>query len=123
MALASRREVRSFALITTRANELCAELHDRITVILSLRSWPARLGEEPADSMHVKARLGPYPSEEMTCWTVSPQGGQYRDNDPRLIEPIAVSYDRPPQSQVLRQHPDEAGSGSADGPMPVTEPV
>jgi putative SOS response-associated peptidase YedK len=30
--------VRSFALITTRANELCAELHDRMSVILSPQS-------------------------------------------------------------------------------------
>jgi putative SOS response-associated peptidase YedK len=93
--------VRSFAIITTRANELCAELHDRMSVILSPQSWPAWLGEEPANPACLKAMLAPYPSEEMTCWLVSPRVGNVKNNDLSLIEPIAVSYDRPPQSQVL----------------------
>ena len=55
--------VRSLAIITTRANELCAELHDRMPVILSPQSWPAWLGEEPADPARLKAMLAPYSSE------------------------------------------------------------
>jgi putative SOS response-associated peptidase YedK len=43
-----RERVHSFAIITTRANELCAELHDQMAVILSSQSWPAWLGKEPA---------------------------------------------------------------------------
>lgn len=59
--------VHSFAIITTRANELCAELHDQTPVILSPHSWPAWLGEEPANPVQLKAMLAPYPSDEMTC--------------------------------------------------------
>ena len=60
--------VRSFAIITTTPNELCAELHNRMPVVLGTETWPARLGEEPADARQLKAMLAPYPSEEMICW-------------------------------------------------------
>jgi len=50
-------------------------------------TWPAWLGEEPADARQLKAMLAPYPSEGMTCWPVSPRVGNVKNNDPSLIEP------------------------------------
>ncbi|HEV2097509.1 MAG TPA: SOS response-associated peptidase family protein [Stellaceae bacterium] len=41
--------VRSFAIITTQPNELCAELHNRMPVVLAPETWPQWLGETPAD--------------------------------------------------------------------------
>jgi putative SOS response-associated peptidase YedK len=81
--------VRSFAIITTTPNELCAELHNRMPVVLTPNGWPARLGEEPAGATQLKALLVPYPSEEMVAWPVSPRVGNVKNNDPSLIEPIA----------------------------------
>jgi putative SOS response-associated peptidase YedK len=46
--------IRSFAVITTRPNELCAELHNRMPVVLKPAAWPAWLGEEPADAPQLK---------------------------------------------------------------------
>jgi putative SOS response-associated peptidase YedK len=40
--------VRSFAIVTTEANELCARLHNRMPVVLTPEDWPAWLGEQPA---------------------------------------------------------------------------
>jgi putative SOS response-associated peptidase YedK len=91
----------SFAIITTRANGLCAELHDRMSVILSPQSWPAWLGKEPAHPARLKAMLAPYPSEEMTGSPVNVRVGSAKNNDPSLIEQIAVGYDRSLQNQVL----------------------
>jgi hypothetical protein len=42
-----------------------------------------------ADGTQLKAMLAPYPSEEMTCWPVSPRVGNVKNNDPSLVEPIA----------------------------------
>jgi putative SOS response-associated peptidase YedK len=84
--------VRSFAIITTSPNELCAELHDRMPVILARDNWPVWLGEDPADMAGLKALLAPYPSEELTCWPVSPRVGNVKNNDPSLIEPIVVDH-------------------------------
>src|SRR5215471_4175781 len=83
--------VRSFAIITTTPNELCAELHDRMPVVLAPATWPAWLGEEPAVLSELKALLAPYPSEEMTCWPVSIRVGNVKNNDPSLIEPIGAA--------------------------------
>jgi putative SOS response-associated peptidase YedK len=81
--------VRSFAIITTTPNELCAQLHNRMPVVLQPSAWPAWLGEEPADAPLLKALFTPYPSEEMVAWPVSPRVGNVKNNDPSLIEPIA----------------------------------
>jgi putative SOS response-associated peptidase YedK len=82
--------IRSFAIVTTEPNELCAQLHNRMPVVLAPEAWPAWLGEEPADQAHLKALLAPYPSDDMTCWPVSARVGNVKNNDPSLIEPIVL---------------------------------
>jgi putative SOS response-associated peptidase YedK len=42
--------MRSFAIVTTTPNELCAQLHNRMPVVLKPNAWPVWLGEEPADA-------------------------------------------------------------------------
>jgi len=59
--------VRSFAIVTTEPNELCAQLHNRMPVVLAPKAWPAWLGEEPADEAKLKSLLAPYPSDGMIC--------------------------------------------------------
>ena len=83
---------RSFAIVTTEPNELCAELHNRMPVVLATPAWPAWLGEEPADLPQLKALLAPYPSDGMIAWPVSARVGNVKNNDATLIEPIAA-YD------------------------------
>jgi putative SOS response-associated peptidase YedK len=81
--------VRSFAIITTRPNELCAEMRNRMQVVLKPETWPEWLGEEPADASRLKALLAPCPAEEMVAGPVSRRVGNVKGNDPSLIEPIA----------------------------------
>jgi len=83
--------VRSFAIVTTEPNELCAQLHNRMPVVLAPKAWPAWLGEEPADEAHLKALLAPYPSEGMICWPVSSRVGNVKNNDPSLIDPVVLA--------------------------------
>ena len=91
LALAAAGEwVRSFAIITTTPNELCAALHNRMPVVLKQETWPVWLGEQPADASALKALLAPFPSEGMTCWPVSARVGNVKNNDPSLIEAIAA---------------------------------
>jgi hypothetical protein len=73
---------RSFAVITTTPNKLCAELRDRMPVVLSPKRWPEWLGEGPADARQLKAILAPYRSEEMTCWPVSTRMGNVKKQWP-----------------------------------------
>jgi putative SOS response-associated peptidase YedK len=59
-------------------------------VVLGSEAWPAWLGEEQADPRQLKALLAPYSSKAMTCWPVSARVGNVKNNDPSLIEPLAV---------------------------------
>jgi putative SOS response-associated peptidase YedK len=80
--------IRSFTIVTTQPNELCAELHNRMPPVLKPEAWPVWLGEQPANIPQLKALLAPYPSGEMICWPVSPRVGSVKNNDPTLMEPI-----------------------------------
>ena len=82
--------IRSFAIITTQPNELCAELHNRMPVVLKPQLLPAWLGEQQATERDLKAMLAPYPSEGMIFWPVSQRVGNVKNNDPSLIEPIVL---------------------------------
>ena len=64
--------VRSFAIVTTVPNQLCAQIHNRMPVILKPDAWPVWLGEEPADEPQLKALLAPYPADDMICWPPTP---------------------------------------------------
>lgn len=82
--------MRSFTIVTTTPNELCATLHNRMPVVLKPNAWPAWLGEEPSDAPHLKALLAPYPDNDLICWPVSARVGNVKNNDPSLIDPIAA---------------------------------
>ena len=82
--------VRSFAIVTTEPNELCAQLHNRMPVVLAHETWPTWLGEEAADEARLKSLLVPYPSDRMVAWPVSARVGSVKNNDPSLIEPIVL---------------------------------
>jgi putative SOS response-associated peptidase YedK len=87
----AQETVRSFTIVTTTPNELCAKLHNEMPVVLKPDAWPAWLGEEPADAQQLKALLVPYPSAEMVCWPVSARVGNVKNNDPSLIEPVEAA--------------------------------
>jgi putative SOS response-associated peptidase YedK len=89
--LPAGERIRSFTIVTTRPNELCAALHNRMPAVLKPEAWPHWLGEQPAQLPQLKALLAPYPSEGMVCWPVSPRVGNVKNTDPSLVEPVTVS--------------------------------
>jgi putative SOS response-associated peptidase YedK len=84
--------VRSATIVTCAPNALVAELHDRMPVILPPSAWPTWLGEESVDRPEtLKMLLAPYPADEMVIWPVDKRVGNVRNNDPALIEPVALA--------------------------------
>ena len=83
--------VGSFAIVTTTPNELCAELHNRMPAVLAPETWPAWLGEEPAELPELKGLFAFYFSVGMTCWPVSPRVGNVKNNDLGLIEFVSAT--------------------------------
>jgi putative SOS response-associated peptidase YedK len=81
--------IKSFAIITTRANEFLADVHDRMPVLLTPESWAAWLGEIDVTTDDLKALFVPFPSARMAKWPVDKRVGNVRNNCPDLFEPLA----------------------------------
>jgi putative SOS response-associated peptidase YedK len=58
---------RTFAIITTDANELVADIHDRMPVIIAPADSGRWLGDEPDP----RELMRPYPAELMRIWPIS----------------------------------------------------
>jgi putative SOS response-associated peptidase YedK len=59
------------------------------TAVLKPEAWPLWLGKQPATAPDLKAMQAPYPSDGMVCWPMSARVGIVKNNDARLIEPLA----------------------------------
>jgi putative SOS response-associated peptidase YedK len=74
----------SYSIITTEANELMAEVHVRMPVILKPQDynrWLTPQSRPPVDL------LRPYDADQMKAWLVNPAVGNVRNNGPNLCEP------------------------------------
>src|SRR5262249_29009535 len=85
--MASREWIRTFAVITTDANQLVAEIHDRMPLILDPKDYVRWLGEEtdPRDLMK------PFPSEPMRMWPIWTRVNKPENDDPSIVDPIQLA--------------------------------
>jgi putative SOS response-associated peptidase YedK len=80
--------LRTCTIITGDPNELVAQVHTRMPVILAEEHHAKWLGEiEDGD---LKQLLKPYPAEEMKMWPISQRVNCPKNDDPSLLEPIRV---------------------------------
>lgn len=81
--------IESCAIITTHANELMAEFHDRMPVILQPQDYALWLDPEVQDPTLLEPLLRPCPSEEMEVYLVSRLVNDPRNEDPNCVERLA----------------------------------
>jgi len=79
--------IRTFAIITTDANELVAEIHDRMPLILSPGDYVQWLGEEPDPTDLMR----PYPAEPMRMWPISTRVNKPENDDSSIVELIVLA--------------------------------
>lgn len=75
-------DIRTFAIVTCEPNEMMAEIHDRMPVVLhedDYRRWISD-AENPADLMK------PFPAGLMKMWPIGRGVGKYENNGPEIIE-------------------------------------
>lgn len=77
----------SCTIITTAANALSAELHDRMPVILHPVDYDLWLDPAFADKPRLQALLTAYPAEEMKAEPVNPRVNSVRNDDPECLVP------------------------------------
>jgi putative SOS response-associated peptidase YedK len=76
---------RTFAVLTTESNELVADIHDRMPVILKLEDYDRWLGNEPDP----RDLLRPFPAELMRMWPISTRVNSPKNDDADLLTPVA----------------------------------
>jgi putative SOS response-associated peptidase YedK len=76
--------IRTFAIITTGANSLVAEIHDRMPLIFSPGDYDRWVGDEP--DPHDLMR--PFPAEPMRTWPISTRVNKPENDDPSILGPV-----------------------------------
>ena len=84
---ASGEWIRTFAVITTDANELVADIHDRMPAILAPGDYTRWLSDEPDP----RDLMWPVPPGLMRMWPISTRVNKPENDDPSIIEPIELA--------------------------------
>ena len=84
----SGRPYMTFAILTTEANALVAQIHNRMPVILHARDEATWLNQRcPLDE--AQALLAPFPADLLTLYEVSPKVNSPVYNTPDALHPVA----------------------------------
>jgi putative SOS response-associated peptidase YedK len=81
-------KIESFTILTTSANELLVDLHDRMPVIVNAHDYELWLTPNVKDLDSVQALLQPYSSNAMATQPVSPWVNSPRNDDRKCVEII-----------------------------------
>ena len=77
--------VETFTVVTTEPNELVADLHHRMAVILDPDEEATWLHGDPAEAAEL---MEPHPAEELRAYPVSTDVNDPSVDDPTLVEPV-----------------------------------
>jgi putative SOS response-associated peptidase YedK len=75
--------IRTFTIITVPANELVAQIHDRMPLILPKAAYERWLSSEPDPN----DLLAPFPAKLMVMWPVSTRINRPENDDASLLDP------------------------------------
>jgi putative SOS response-associated peptidase YedK len=101
-----RRPWSTFAIITTDANRLVAQIHHRMPVILYPEDETTWLNQE-ASPAQAQACLKPFPAHLLRLTPVSPKVNSPASNTPDLLQ--GVTHDRPAGALHEQETAAEAG--------------
>jgi putative SOS response-associated peptidase YedK len=77
----------TFAVITTDTNELVAQTHDGLPLILAPGEYARWLSDEPDP----RDLLRPFPAEPLRIWPISTRVNKPENDDPSILEPIKLA--------------------------------
>jgi putative SOS response-associated peptidase YedK len=80
--------LRTYAIVTTRANDLLARVHDRMPVVLDEAMWDQWLDPAFDDVVTLQSFLAPAPDEWFDTYEVSPRVNSPANNDADLLRPV-----------------------------------
>ena len=80
----------TFCVMTTNANELVSDIHDRMPVIIPPQAydrWLANIEPDPRDL------LVAFPSDPMRLWPISNRVNKHENDDASILQPVAMGAD------------------------------
>jgi putative SOS response-associated peptidase YedK len=80
--------VESCAILTTTPNQLLADVHDRMPVILHPNHYHAWLTAPAMNSHHFAHILAPFDVAQMKRWPVGPQMNDVQNDDPECMAEV-----------------------------------
>jgi putative SOS response-associated peptidase YedK len=105
--------IRTCSIITTQANNLVSDVHDRMPVILPYTAESLWLDNRHFNAEELKQIMQPFPSELMEMYPVSNFVNSVKNNSPACLEPRGdePEDDAPPPTKATRRK-STAKSGS-----------
>lgn len=82
------RELKTFTILTTTPNELVAQVHDRMPVILAPDEEAQWIDPDRIEPERIAPLIDPYPADLMRVYAVDRKVGNVKNNSPELIEPV-----------------------------------
>ena len=92
--------LRTFTIVTTRANATLAPIHDRMPVILTASDWGAWLDPAAADAAALLDLLRPAPDDLLIRYPVTKRVNNARNDGPDLVVPLGPLGPDPGQRQL-----------------------
>lgn len=80
---------RTFTILTTEANQVVADIHDRMPVILTDERIDAWLYQNRENLEELRPLLAPAPDELLIATYVSPRANSVKNDDPGILEEAA----------------------------------
>lgn len=87
-AAESDESLHTFTIVTTEPNELCAQVHDRMPVILEGEDCATWLDPDNKDKETLLGLLKPYPADKMQVFELSTYVNKVTNEGPQCIEPV-----------------------------------
>ena len=83
------RELHTCTILTCAPNEMMAEIHNRMPVLLAPAAWDDWLDPGFDDTDHLQTLLVPAPEELLVAHEVSTEVNNVRNNGPHLLDRIS----------------------------------
>jgi|tagenome__1003787_1003787.scaffolds.fasta_scaffold20787077_1 putative SOS response-associated peptidase YedK len=90
-----RMAIESCSILTTSPNALCAQVHDRMPVIMEPRHYEAWLTAPATEAKNLQELLIPFEAERMKKYAVNPLVNSPKNDSPQVMEPF-----QPPQASL-----------------------
>jgi putative SOS response-associated peptidase YedK len=79
--------IRTFAILTTAANQLIAAIHNRMPLILGAGDFVQWLSDKPDP----RELMRPFPAEPMHMWPISPRVHRPQNDEPSILRSTGIA--------------------------------